>query len=92
MPLGSWVPRVGCDVWVEVGEVVDVSRVVAAWRLRERAVVESGGGGWGDPWPVREEDLYVEVNAVLQTAMRRTEQKLKARMEAAKDAAKIPQR
>ena len=86
LPLYTYVPRVGRDVWVEVGDVVEVRRCVEAWRVRERAVLSAGVGAWGDPWPAREEDLYVQVNALLFDAMRRTEQKLRARMEAAKTA------
>ena len=80
LPLHTYVPRVGCDVWVEIGEAVDVSGVVARWRAEERVVLEAGVGAWGDPWPVREEQLYVVVNEVVEAAMRRTEQRLKERM------------
>ena len=84
MPLHTHIPRVGCEVWLEVGDTVDVRSVVQAWRERERAVLSAEEGAWGDPWPQREEDLYVEVSAVLEAAMRRTEQRLRERMEAAK--------
>lgn len=84
LPLHTYMPRVRCEVWVEVGEVVDVSSCVEQWRTRERAVLSGGGGTWGDPWPAREEELYVQVNALLFDAMQRTENKLRARMEAAK--------
>ena len=86
LPLYTYVPRVGRDVWVEVGEVVDVCGCVEEWRARERLVLSAGGGAWGDPWPEREEELYVAVNSLLEAAMRRTEQQLKKRMEAAKAA------
>ena len=36
LPLHSWLPRVGCEVWVEVGDAVDVSGVVARWRAADR--------------------------------------------------------
>ena len=84
LPLLTYVPRVGCDLWLEVGDVVDVRGCVEAWRARERAVLSAGQGAWGDPWPQREEDLYVEVNGLLADALQRTEQKLKARMKAAR--------
>ena len=82
LPLRTYVPRTGRDVWVEVGEAVDVRPCVEAWRARERAVLAAAQGAWGDPWPEREEELYVQVNALLEQAMRRTERKLKERMQA----------
>ena len=84
LPLRTYVPRTGRDVWVEVGEAVDVRPCVKAWRARERAVLAAAEGAWGDPWPEREEELYVQVNALLEEALRRTEQKLRSRMKAAK--------
>ena len=77
MPLYARIPlpRVGKDVWVLVGEEVDVRGVVERWRKAERA-----NAGWGDPWPQKEEALYAEVARLMEEAMRRTGEELRRRV------------
>jgi len=75
MPIGGRVPRVGRDVWVLVGEEVEVRGVVERWRMGERA-----NEGWGDPWPMREEELYRELSGLMEAAMRKTGAELKRRL------------
>ena len=75
LPLKGRVPRVGKEVWVCVGEEVDVRGIVERWRQRERE-----NEGWGDPWPPREEELYEDITRHFEAAMRKTGEELSRRI------------
>ena len=80
LPLHSWLPRLGQDVWLQVGkEVQGIEEVIRLWREGERA-----NAGWGDPWPRREEDLYAEIAVMLRQAMEATGEELRLNMAAAR--------